>query len=146
MQELVVFRVGKRFFCLEREHVQEVNRVEDVTPMPRSPAVYAGVISLRGNILTLFDIAALLGDVKQELDKTSRYIVFKTDGDEQCGLVVDEIHGIVKLSETVVKPATALTTDLERRIAKRVYEYGEKTLLLVDRQLPYFIDDIAWDA
>ena len=57
----LVLPVGREWFALEMERVREVVTAPLVTPLPTAPSALVGVFNLRGEIVPLFDVAALLG-------------------------------------------------------------------------------------
>ena len=50
------FYVGDLFLGVELMRVQEVNRLQDVTPVPLAAGVVSGLINLRGQIVTAVDL------------------------------------------------------------------------------------------
>ena len=70
-QQVIEFKVGQEFFALPITDVREVRRFEPVTPMPESAAFMVGVLSLRGHVLSVMDLAKRLGKKSSEHgDKT----------------------------------------------------------------------------
>ena len=47
-RELITFRVGEQFFCVDIMAVREIRGWSPPTPLPQSPAFVPGVINLRG--------------------------------------------------------------------------------------------------
>ena len=61
MTSAVVFPIGTDYYAVDADTVGEV--VSDVRPtrLPTAPLVYLGVFNLRGEVVPVFDTAALLG-------------------------------------------------------------------------------------
>lgn len=57
------FRIGTSSFELPLDSVEEIAAVERICPVPLAPAAVRGVVTWRGRVVTLLDLATLLGDV-----------------------------------------------------------------------------------
>ena len=60
MLQLVTFGVGDCHLAVEIEHVQEINRQLELTPVPGAPNSIRGVINLRGDVVTVLNLHCLL--------------------------------------------------------------------------------------
>jgi purine-binding chemotaxis protein CheW len=100
---LLVFRAGGESYGLSMESVREVERLSRVTPVPGAPAFFRGLVNLRGEILPVLDLAALLGRKGQP--SAQRMIVAQAgSGDPVVALMVEELNGLAPLRESEVKP------------------------------------------
>jgi purine-binding chemotaxis protein CheW len=61
MKNVIVFALGGARFAAELRWVREVITLGFVTPVPRAPAIIAGVVNLRGSITPVFSLDALDG-------------------------------------------------------------------------------------
>lgn len=100
---LLVFRAGGESYALPMESVREVECVGRVTPVPGAPGFIRGLVNLRGEILPLLDLAALVG--RREERPAQRLIVAQAGpADPVVALMVEELNGLAPLSEAAVKP------------------------------------------
>ena len=60
-RQLCTFRLDDLSFGVPVEQVQEVLRCQPMTRVPLAPAVVRGLINLRGQIVTAFDLHRRLG-------------------------------------------------------------------------------------
>ncbi|MGA2597660.1 MAG: chemotaxis protein CheW [Bryobacteraceae bacterium] len=93
---LATFFVGDALCALDASEVQEVIRVESVTPVQNAPAEVVGVINLRGKIVTLLDPGIILGLGKSVRTRESRVFVVE-DRNEFLGLLVDRAGEVVEV-------------------------------------------------
>src|ERR1700704_2326454 len=92
-RQLVVFNVGDEHYALPIAQVHEIIRYSE----PRSVASRAdwvrGVISLRGRIIPVYDLAARLG-VSSHASNSAKIMIVDT-GVEIAGVVVDEVEEVL---------------------------------------------------
>lgn len=97
-QDILVFEVDDRQFGLPAEVVIEVVRA--VTPMsvPRSPEVIKGIINLRGQVVPVLDIRALLRMNSVDVRHTDHLIIVQ-DGRLNCAIHTDRAIDLVSLDD-----------------------------------------------
>ncbi len=93
---LTSFFVGNALCALDATGVQEVIRVAGVTPVRHAPDQVAGVINLRGKIVTLLDLGMILGFGKSVVTKESRIFIVE-DRAEFLGILVDRVAEVVEV-------------------------------------------------
>lgn len=82
--------------ALDASRVQEVIRVESVTPVRHGPDEVAGVINLRGKIVTLLDLGMILGFGKSAITRESRVFIIE-DRNEFLGVLVDRVGEVIEI-------------------------------------------------
>ena len=83
---LLLVRFGHEVYGLEAQHVDRVQAVEQITPVPRVPNWVVGLTNLRGQLLSVVDLTSFFG-----LSPTIRHVSSEgADGQsiEQCLVVV----------------------------------------------------------
>lgn len=107
---LVSFTAASRAYALPLERVVEVLALPaDVMPVPRAGHAALGVVALRGGVLPLLSLPALLGLAAPPQGTDARIVVARLCGIE-TGLVVDALGPILRLAPDDVDPVpTALS-------------------------------------
>jgi purine-binding chemotaxis protein CheW len=124
--QLVVFSLGDEEYALPITHVQEIIRYQEPRSVASDTAWVRGVISLRGRIVPVYDLAARLG-----LDAGAAgagKIVIVELGDEQAGIMVGDVDEVLTLSEGDLDAVPAGGADCLRAIAK----VGDRLVVLLD--------------
>ncbi len=104
LTRVVVFRLGGELYGLEVVHVVEIFRPERLTPIPGAPTYIEGVTNLRGDIVTVIDLKALLtGEARTASFKDGRVLVGAT-GRDSAGLLVDEVISIHDIRAASIDP------------------------------------------
>src|SRR5450755_2210178 len=93
---LATFFVGNSLCALDASGVQEVIRVESVTPVRHAPDEVTGVINLRGKIVTLLDLGMILGFGKSVIARESRVFIIEDRG-EFLGVLVDSVSEVIEV-------------------------------------------------
>ena len=95
--EYVTAMIGGQLFGLPISRVQDVFMPDRITRVPLSVPEIAGVLNLRGRIVTAIDMRRRLGLPPRTDDKPSMAIGIELKG-ESYGLLIDEIGEVLKLS------------------------------------------------
>src|SRR5215831_19273618 len=114
MVEYVTAMIGGQLFGLPISRVQDVFMPERVTRVPLSSREIAGLLNLRGRIVTVVDMRARLGLPKPE-DGTAPMAVGVDLRGESYGLQIDQIGEVLRLPEDSKEENPV---NLDPRIAK----------------------------
>src|SRR3569833_644754 len=96
--EYVTVLIGGQLFGMPISRVQDVSMPERLTRVPRSSAEIAGVLNLRGRIVTVIDMRARLGLSKADDGKPPMAVGVDLRG-ESYGLLIDQIGEVLRLPE-----------------------------------------------
>jgi purine-binding chemotaxis protein CheW len=89
-------RAGGEHYALPIQQVLEATDVGDVTPVPGAPPEVLGVFNLRGQVLPVIDLRALLGLAEAA---SPERIVVAEQGDRRAGLAVEAIIAVDELPD-----------------------------------------------
>lgn len=93
LSEILTFRIGAREYAVETRYVREVFIVREITPVPGVPDFVAGICAVRGEIISIIDLARLFSLPEQGLTDLNRVIVL-SDGAMTFGILADYITDI----------------------------------------------------
>jgi purine-binding chemotaxis protein CheW len=96
--EYVTTMIGGQLFGMPISRVQDVFMPERLTRVPLSSSDVAGVLNLRGRIVTAIDMRARLGLPKNEDGKPPMAVGVDLRG-ESYGLLIDSIGEVLKLAD-----------------------------------------------
>jgi purine-binding chemotaxis protein CheW len=103
-RRFLVFQLAERVYALPAETVAEVIRIWATARVPQAPRALIGVANLRGAILPVVSLRALL-DLEAESGAASRAIVM--DGAALVAIVVDAIDGLVTIDAERIETRSA---------------------------------------
>ncbi len=112
--QLVCFKLAEEEYSVKITDIQEVIRIGHITHIPQTPHFTLGVINLRGNIVSVFDLRSKLKLPQKPFDHNTKIIVANVDG-EVFSFVVDAILENVTLESNQVDaaPTVKMTIDNE---------------------------------
>lgn len=125
--QIVTLSLAGRALGIDVMQVQDVIRLGTVTPVPRAAPWIAGVMNLRGHIVTAIDLRARLG-LPPTTGERSMCVVVSIDG-EAHGLIVDAVGEVLAISETDREPDPP-TLPAHWRAVSRGIVRREKDLIL----------------
>ena len=110
--QLVVFRLAREWYGVEITKVKEVIKVGKITYLPSCPEHIAGIVNLRGYILSVTDLKPILGLPHDEPTEKARIIAIES-GIIETGFLVDEVVESIEVPVSKIEPAL-LTLPAER--------------------------------
>jgi purine-binding chemotaxis protein CheW len=128
--EMLSFRLSGEEYAVMVADVREVLKIPELTRVPNAPEYIQGVTSLRGTMLPVIDLCTRLGLKPAERNEKARIIVISTD-DEDVGLIVDRVNGVIRALPESIKPAPEHVeqgADLLRGIVRQ----GDKLHIVLD--------------
>jgi len=129
-RQWLTFSLGAEEYAIDIESVNEIIKPRDVTDIPRVPGFVLGIISLRGIIVPIYDLARRLEFGEINVDSQSRIIVCQVE-DKMVGLLVDGITQVVRIKENKIEPPPAVLTGLDREFVSGVGRFQGRMLILL---------------
>ena len=103
-RQIIVFRLSREWYGVEITKVKEVIKVGKITYLPSSPEYIAGIVNLRGKILSVTDLKTLLSLPHEEPTDKTRIIAVES-GMRETGLLVDEVVESIEVPVSKIEPA-----------------------------------------
>jgi purine-binding chemotaxis protein CheW len=128
---LVTFTLGRRWYGIDVSVVQEVLRGLPRTRIPLAPRALAGLINLRGQVLTAVDLRAQLGLPPREDGTEPMLVVTHVDG-EPVALLVDSIGAVVDVEPEQFEPPPDTLVGPTRELILGAYKLTDHLLLSLD--------------
>jgi purine-binding chemotaxis protein CheW len=129
--EYVTASVGGELIGLPILRVQDVFMPERVTRVPLAPPEVAGVINLRGRIVTLIDLRCRVGMAPRPEATAAMAIGVESQG-ESYGLLIDTIGEVLRLVETEREPNPVNLDPALARISMGIHRLNGRLLMVLD--------------
>lgn len=126
--DFVTFEIGEQLFGVPIDDVQDVFKPQRLTPVPLSHPDVAGVLNLRGRIVTMIDCRQHLGMGRSSYEGMMAVGVERAG--ESYGLLIDKIGDVLSPDVSTFE-ANPVNLDARwRAVSKGVFRL-EKRLLIV---------------
>jgi purine-binding chemotaxis protein CheW len=115
---------------LPAEWVSEVARLPPIARVPQAPSSLMGLANLRGAVLPVASVRALLGRADVAATHASRLIVL--EGTSPVALAVDEVSSLVRIAPEKVKTAEADIASEGGEHLRGVFDSGSHVTKILD--------------
>jgi purine-binding chemotaxis protein CheW len=131
LKEYVTAMIGGQLFGLPILRVQDVFAPERLTRVPLAPAEIAGVLNMRGRIVTLIDMRIRLG-LEKRVDDSPAMAIGVESGGESYGLLIDSVGEVLKLDDGA-REANPINLDPRlARVSAGIHRLEGQLLMVVD--------------
>ncbi|GAA1133454.1 chemotaxis protein CheW [Nocardioides aquiterrae] len=128
---MVTFTLDGRLYGVDVDAVQEVLRGQTRTRIPLAPGTLAGLINLRGQVLSAVDLRVQLDLPARETDTEPMLVVIRVAG-EPVALMVDTIGAVVDVDVDQFEPPPDTLSGTSRELLLGAYKLEGELLLALD--------------
>lgn len=132
LESYAVVRLAREFFGLGLAFVREFVHLRGIVPVPCCPPHIAGNMNLRGDVLTIVDLRAMLG-VRRDGETTE--VAVLAAGELRVGVLAAEIVDVLHVAQADVRPVPVTGAGREYSRGVVMHEGRVVTLLDVERIL-----------
>ncbi|MEO1619018.1 MAG: chemotaxis protein CheW [Planctomycetota bacterium] len=127
----VVFEMSGQLAAFPLSGITEIERLPNITPLPRTPEWCLGIANVRGQIVSVTDLAALTGATQSgDLADQKVIMVHSQKHNATTALVVDRVIGIRSFGEEISKRPEELNAPLAP-FATEIARVDQQHILLV---------------
>jgi purine-binding chemotaxis protein CheW len=113
--QFVTFNAGSRAYGVDVMAVREIRSWSPITELPDGPFGARGVLDIRGSVVEVFDLSAILGGPATE-GRPGQVVLVVSIGEANFGILVDSVSDIIFAGENDFRVAPSAGRD--RRNAK----------------------------
>ena len=129
--EYVTVMIGSQLFGLPISKVQDVFMPDRLARVPLASAEIAGVLNLRGRIVTAIDMHCRLGLGKRQSDRPAMAVGIEFHG-ESYGLLIDTVGEVLKLADNTREPVPVNLDPHLARVSCGVHRLEKQLLVVLD--------------
>ena len=126
----IFFELAGTTYALPSHVIQQIEMVEQVTPVPNAPPFIDGVVFARGQVVPVVNLRCRFGFPRVPNDSKTRLMVVAYQG-RTVGLLVDSAREFVMISEPEIQPAPETVTGLSGKYLAGIGTVGERVVLIL---------------
>lgn len=129
---LLVFRVGTLACAAVADAVREILPPLEATRIPGAPAEVAGLVNVRGQLVTVVDGRRALAQTGAAPAEDARTVLLELSGGARTvGFTVDEVLDLLAVPEADLERRSALP-GLDPRLVRAVGRRGDRAFVVLD--------------
>ena len=134
--QFVMMRVGDQDIAFAIQDVRDAVEPHAITPIPLAPSAIAGVMNLRGRIVTVIDLRRILGGENdggengREYSHMTGITVDRPDG--PFTLLVDSVSEVRRIERSLLEAPPVTLDPALKRLCRGVFQLPERLVVLLD--------------
>jgi len=144
-EHYILFSLAGTTYAVRSGEVQQMDMVEQITPVPNAPPSVEGVVFLRGQVIPAINLRIRFGFPKVSYDLRTRLIVVR-QGNRSVGLIVDTAREFVVIPAATIQPPPEGISNLSGRYLAGIATVGNRLVLILNIDEVINPDDIMTTA
>lgn len=117
--------------------VKEIDRNIDYTPVPDAAPHIVGLLNMRGQIVTLINLALLMGYEQAAPKERPACVILKNspENPDYAGFIIDRPGSVIDVEDSFCEPAPANITSQEARFIREVARLDSRLIVIISRDI-----------
>jgi purine-binding chemotaxis protein CheW len=128
-QTLLAFEIAETHCGVPSEFVREVQRAVSLSPVPEAGPHVLGAMNLRGKMVLVLDLRAVIGAASKAIVPTDHFVVILC-GDRLLAIRVDRARELLRVEEGAITDSTEVLPTT--RFIARVARVGDNFIHIID--------------
>lgn len=129
--KVIVFGLSDQEYGVEVTQVKSIERLENITRVPRTPKFVKGIINLRGAVIPIIDLKERLDLGESGSTEQSRIIIISI-GDFEVGLIVDTANDVIDVPLQSIEPAPSVIGGVRHEYLRGIAKLDNRLLILLN--------------
>jgi purine-binding chemotaxis protein CheW len=140
-ERYLVFQIAGQDFCVPLTSVREVVALPQTTRVPYTPSHFLGIMNLRGQIVSVFDLRLKLGQKAEQHAETA--VIICDFEDLVFGVVVDFVKSVLAIESSKIQEPPMVESKVSTEYLNGVVERDDRLILLLSLGKALSLEDIA---
>lgn len=136
-RQFVTMFIDDQLFGMPTQQIQDAHVLSEITPVPLAPPEIAGVLNIRGKIVTAINLRIRLGLPELGEDKSGMSILVEHEHD-LYSLMIDSVRDVVDLPNSAQEQVPINLDRRWREVAESVYRLDGE--LMVETSVPRLLN------
>jgi len=129
--KIIVFGLNDQEYGVEVTKVKSIERLENITRVPRTPKFVKGIINLRGTVTPIIDLKERLDIEGTDGTEHSRIIIISL-GDIEVGLIVDSAYDVIDVPAQSIQPPPVIIGGVRSEYIRGIAKLEQRLLVLLN--------------
>ena len=130
-EHVVIFRLADEFYALDIQSVQEIVRMQTITPIPGSDPWVEGITNLRGRVVPVIDLRRRCRVATNEHTAETRIVVVGSPNG-MVGFIVDAVSEVLRIPADQVERPNNIVSVAENTYLRGVAKLNDRLVALMD--------------
>lgn len=131
-KQFVVFELGNEEYGIDIHRVRTIEKVTNITRVPKTASYVKGVINLRGEIVPVIDLSEKINIDKKGETENTRIIIVHSE-DINVGLIVDSASKVIEINDDAIEPPPeSLNSTDQNNIIYGIGKLDNRIITLLD--------------
>lgn len=130
-QPFILFELDQTTYGIPSDLVQQMEMVEQITPVPNSHPFVVGVSFSRGQVIPAIDLRMRFGFDKIPYTLRTRLIVINSNN-RTVGFIVDTAREFVLIPPNVIQPAPEGISSLSEKYLGGIVTLAQRVILVLN--------------
>lgn len=126
----ILFELANTTYAVRSHFVQQMEMIEEITPVPNAQDFVEGVVFSRGQVIPALNLRVRFGFERIPFDLRTRLIVINTSG-RVLGLIVDTAREFVLIPDADIHPLHEAISGLSGQYLEGTAILGKRTILIL---------------
>ncbi|WP_261132865.1 chemotaxis protein CheW [Bacillus sp. Marseille-Q3570] len=127
----IVFQLLDEEYGVDVHQVRSIERIQEITRVPRTPSFVKGVINLRGIVTPIIDLRSRFDLEETSYTEDTRIIIVNAN-DLEVGMIVDSANDVIDVPADTVEPAPKVVGGIEAEYLDGVAKLEKRLLILLN--------------
>lgn len=130
-RKVIVFQLQDEEYAVPVTKVGSIERMMQITRIPRTDCFIKGVINLKGVVTPIVDLRSRFGAEEVPYGDSTRIIIVYYK-DMEIGLIVDAAKDVIDIPKHIIEPAPEVIETVDADYIEGVAKLENRLLILLD--------------
>lgn len=131
--KILSWNIDNHTFGVDVDYCFEVQNEKKVVEVPYAREYVAGIVNLRGDIVTVIDLFVLMKQ-RESPDISKKVIIRLKKNDSQIAVLADSVSEVIEISKENLESAEAHLSENELKYIPNIARIGNKLILILNVQ------------
>lgn len=131
LSKVIVLKLKEQRYGIDIQHVLSIEKLEHITPIPRTPSFIKGIIELHNQVIPIIDLKERL-DLGQTVKTEETRILIVSMNNVPVGLIVDAATDVLDIDLAVIDETPAIVGEVSTTYIQGVAKLTDELLVLLN--------------